>query len=124
MTRLPRGARVLVVLAGALVLLVVLVAPVVLRGGGGGSCRRQLRYAGHTYTSRELDGVRLVQAIATGVGVASGCDAAPENVDVRTLSGIPPGLAVALPTESSTVYVARGRCGSETGRRLVACLRR
>ena len=124
MTRLPRGVRVLVLLAGAFVLGVVLVAPVVLRGGGGASCRRELRYAGRTYTSRDLGGARLVQAIATGVGVASGCGASPENVDVRTLSGIPRGLAVALPTESDTVYVARGRCAAETGRPLVACLRR
>jgi hypothetical protein len=115
---------VLVALGAALVLLVVLVAPVVLRGGPGSSCRRDLRYGGRTYTPRELQGARLVQAIATGVGVAAGCGASPENVDVRTLSGIPPRVAVALPTESDTVYVARGRCEAEAGRRLVACLRR
>jgi hypothetical protein len=122
-TRVPRRVRVLVGLLGALVLLVVLVVPVVLTNGGGGgsSCKRTLRYAGRDFVPRDAS---AVQSLAIGAGVVSGCGAAPEDVDVRSLGGISPAVAVALPTESGSVYVARGRCPGRTGTALVRCLRR
>lgn len=124
LARIPRRARVLLGLAGALVLLVVLVAPVALRGGAeGGSCARALRYAGRSYTARPLGGAGVVQSIAIGTGVVSGCGEAPANVDVRSVAGIRPAFAVALPTETETLYVARGRCPGREGAALVRCLR-
>ena len=124
MTRVPRRVRVLVGLLGALVLLVVLVVPVVLTNGGGGggsSCKRMLRYAGRDFVPRDAS---AVQSLAIGAGVVSGCGATPEDIDVRSLGGISPAVAVALPTESGSVYVARGRCPGRTGDALLACLRR
>jgi hypothetical protein len=108
---------------GALVLLAVLVAPVALRGGGGGSCARTLDYAGRTYTARNLGGAHVVQSTAIGIGVVSGCGATPENVDVRSIAGVPPAYAVGLPTETSTLYVTRGRCPDLAGTALLRCLR-
>ncbi|MBX5475034.1 MAG: hypothetical protein IRZ20_08480 [Thermoleophilia bacterium] len=124
LARIPRRARVLLGLAGALVLLVVLVAPVALRGGAeGGSCARALRYAGRSYTARPLGGAGVVQSIAIGTGVVSGCGEAPANVDVRSVAGIRPAFAVALPTETETLYVAHSRCPGREGTALLRCLR-
>ncbi|HET7573277.1 MAG TPA: hypothetical protein VFJ77_11490 [Gaiellaceae bacterium] len=120
MSRVPRWARVAVGLAGALVLLVVLSLPVVFRGGGS-TCERTLRFAGRDFVARDAD---AVQALAIGTGVVSGCDAAPENVDVRSVSGVSPAVAVALPTQDASVYVAEGRCPDLTGEPLLRCLRR
>ncbi len=106
-------------LAGALVLLVVLVAPVVFRSGGS-TCALRLAYAGGVYTARAVPAGALVQAEAIGTGVVSGCGATPENVDVRTMEGVSPAVAVALPTETATVYVRAGRCMRSAT--LVACL--
>jgi hypothetical protein len=107
----------------AVVLFSVLVAPVVLRGGGGGSCARTLVYGGRTYTARDLGNAQVVQAIAVGVGVLSGCGASTENADVRSVVGLRPTEAVGLPTEASTLYVANGRCRGLTAAPLVRCLR-
>jgi hypothetical protein len=104
------------------VILGALVSPVVLRGHGS-SCSLTLRYAGRTYTARDVGNARLVQSIAVGVGVLSGCGSKPQNADVRSIVGIRPALAVALPTEASTLFVERDRCPDRTGRALVRCLR-
>ncbi len=122
----PPGRRVRIVLGSlaALVLLVVLVTPVAFRGGGGGSCARSLLYAGRTYTARDAGDAAVVQSIAIGVGVVSGCGAAPANVDVRSIAGVRPAYAVALPTETTTLYVSRGRCPDRTAAALLGCLRR
>jgi hypothetical protein len=123
---LPSGRRLRIALGslGALVLLVVLVTPVAFRGGGGSSCARTLRYADRSYTARDLGSAEVVQSIAIGVGVVSGCGATPANVDIRSIAGVRPAYAVALPTETSTLYVARGRCPDLTGPPLLDCLRR
>ncbi|HXH96680.1 MAG TPA: hypothetical protein VNH40_05655, partial [Gaiellaceae bacterium] len=94
--RLPRsrGLRIALGSAGALVLLVVLVAPVVLRGGSGSSCARTLRYAGRTYTARDAGAASVVQSIAIGVGVVSGCGASPANVDIRSITRVRPARAI------------------------------
>jgi hypothetical protein len=106
------------------VLLVVLVTPVVFPGGGGGSCARTLRYAGRTYTARDVGAAPVVQSIAIGTGVVSGCGASPANVDIRSIAGVRSARAVALPTEAATLYVARGWCPDLTGAPLLRCLRR
>ena len=121
MDRIPRRARILLGLAGALVLLVVLTLPVVFRGGGGGSCRRTLTYAGRDFVPRDAS---AVQALAIGTGVVSGCGAAPENVEIRSIGGISPALAVELATQSGTIYVAKGRCPDRSGAPLLRCLQR
>jgi hypothetical protein len=98
------------------------VAPVVLRGHGS-SCSLTLRYAGRTYAARDVGDARIVQSIAVGTGVLSGCGSKPQNADVRSIVGIRPAGAVGLPTEASTVFVGRGYCPDLTGRALVRCLR-
>jgi len=120
-SRLPRGVKVALGLVAAFVLLVVLVAPVVLRNNPAAGCGKTLRYAGRVFVAREAN---AVQSLAIGVGVVSGCGTAPTDVDIRSLIGITPAVAVALPTESGSVYVARGRCPRTTGDALLACLRR
>lgn len=118
-----RRLRIAIGLAGALALGLVLVAPVALRGGGGAPCAATLRYAGREYSARQLEGAAVVQSLAIGVGVVSGCGAAPANVDVRSVAGLSPALALALPTETDTLYVARGRCEGTRGAALLGCLR-
>jgi hypothetical protein len=119
-----RRLRIALGSVGALLLLAVLATPVVFRGGGGGSCARTLRYAGRTYTARDLGDAYIVQSIAIGAGVVSGCGATPADVDVRSIARVRPAYAVALPTETSTLYVSRGRCPDLTGSPLLDCLRR
>jgi hypothetical protein len=99
------------------------VAPVVLRGHGS-SCSLTLSYAGRTYEARDIGSARIVQSIAVGTGVLSGCGSKPQNASIRSIVGIPPAFAVGLPTEGSTLYVKRGRCPEATGVGLVDCLRR
>jgi hypothetical protein len=120
-SRIPRRVKILVGLLGAFALLIALVAPIALRGGPGTSCRRTLRYAGRTFVARHAT---ALQSLAIGTGVVSGCGAKPADVDIRSLAGISPALAVALPTESGSVYVARGRCPGRDGAELLRCLRR
>jgi hypothetical protein len=108
-------------LGAAVVIAVVLVAPVALRGGGS-TCAQRLAYAGGTYTARPVPADAFVQAEAIGTGVVSGCGAATANVDIRTVEGVSPAVAVALPTETATLYVREGRCTKKAT--LVACLRK
>jgi len=124
--RLPgsRRVRLLIGAVTALVLGGVLVAPVVLIGSGpskGGSCRTTIRYQGRAYVARDTG--RVVEAIAVGVGVASGCGAKPANVDLRTVAGVKAAQAVALASDPSTVYVRRGVCPRLARAALLRCLR-
>jgi hypothetical protein len=127
--RLPRrGLHVrrpfalLIGLGAALLIAGVLVAPIVILGGGGKTspCAQALLYRGRAYAARPVTGA--VQSIATGVGVVSGCGAAPSNVDVRSLAGVPVDSAVAVAGDSSSVYVRTGVCGKASKQRLLACL--
>ncbi|MBV8563337.1 MAG: hypothetical protein JOZ56_09630 [Actinobacteria bacterium] len=120
MSRLPRGVRVALGLTGAIVLLIVLVAPIVLRGGGT-ACQRTLLWKGRVFTARKAT---VVQSTAIGTGVVRGCGVQPENVNIRSVEGISPAIAVALSTESGSVYAARGRCPRLADIALLACLRR
>src|SRR5438045_2911956 len=115
---MSRRVRVVLGLGAAIMLAIVLAAPVAFRSSGGKPCARTIAYGGRIYTARAESSV--VQSIAIGVGVASGCGAAPANVNVRSVSGVAPSRAIALPTETSTVYVRRTLC--RTAADLLACL--
>ncbi|HVS85764.1 MAG TPA: hypothetical protein VHD91_09035 [Gaiellaceae bacterium] len=124
--RRPRVSRRVGLALGALfalVLAAVLVAPVVLRdNGSGGSCAQELAYGGNAYTARRVDG--LVQRLAVGVGVVSGCGVPASNVDIRSVGGVAPARAVAVAGDASSVYVRLGVCNGVAAARLLACLRR
>jgi hypothetical protein len=118
-----RRTRLAVGSATAIVIGAVLVAPIVLLGTGPKhkSCTTTILYRGHRYDARPTG--RVVEAIAVGVGVASGCGTKPANVDLRTVQGVSAGRAVALASDSSTVYVRRGVCPGKEHAELLACLR-
>ena len=122
---LPRRARLLLGLLAALVIGAALVAPVAFRNGsGGGTCAKTLTYKGVDYTARAVPASAFVQATAIGVGTASGCGATLANVDVRSVTGIRPAIAVAVPTDQTSIYVRTGACAGVAGARLVPCLRK
>ena len=116
-TRLAAGA------ATALVIGAVLVAPVVLLGTGSKhpACSTTILYQGQRYVARPSG--RVVEAIAVGVGVASGCGTTPANVDLRSVQGVSAARAVALASDPSTLYVRRGLCPGKWDAALLACLR-
>lgn len=116
--------RLLVGAATGLVLAGVLIAPVVLLGSGQQkrtNCRTTIRYERRLYDARDTG--RVVEAIAVGVGVASGCGNAPTNVDLRSVAGVSTERAVALASDPSTVYVRRGICPHRGRTALLRCLR-
>jgi hypothetical protein len=122
---ISRRMRLLIGTASAFVIAGVLVAPIVLLTGGSAStCARALFFRGGTYVARPVPSNAVVQAIAIGVGVASGCGASPANVNVRSLAGIAPVRAVALAADNSSIYVRRGICSGALEAGLAACLRR
>ena len=125
-SRLSRRWRLTIASIVAVVIAVVLVTPVVLLTGGSGakSCTRSLRYRGHQYVARRVAPRDVVEAIAIGVGVASGCGISSANVDLRSLAGVRPALAVALAADQSTIYVRRGVCPGTPARALLRCVRR
>lgn len=108
----------------ALLIAGALVAPVVVSGGGGGSCSTTLDYLGHPYVVRSVGDAHVVQDVSIGVGVTRGCGTKPENVNVRSLSGVPATAAVGLEGVPSTVYVRRGSCTGSPASTLWRCLTR
>ena len=122
---LPRRARLLLGLLAALLIGAALVAPVVFRNGSGGSaCAKTLAYQGVEYTARTVPPTAFVQSLAIGVGVASGCGSTPANVNVRSVTGIRSTLAIAVPTDQTSIYVRKGTCAGVAGARLLPCLRK
>ena len=120
-----RRLRILIGGTAALIIAGVLVAPVVLSGGGSnGSCSTTLYYLGHPYAVRPIGGVDVVQAISIGVAGTRGCGSKPENVNVRSLSGVSPAVAVGLEGDQSAIYVRRGRCPDVSGQALLSCVKR
>ena len=122
LSRLPRRARIGLGLAAAVLLAIVLVAPVAIRSSGGKPCAKTIEFRGAAYTARAASS--FVQSIAIGVGIASGCGAAPANVSVRSVTGIAPARAIALATDDTSIYVRRGTCTGVAKDTLAACLRR
>jgi hypothetical protein len=123
--RLPGSRRTRLAVGGAtaLVIAAVLVAPVVLLGTGPkhAACSTTVLYRGHRYVARPSG--RVVEAIAVGVGVASGCGSTPGNVDLRSVQGVSTVRAVALASDPSTVYVRQGVCSGKEHAPLLVCLR-
>ena len=120
-----RRLRIAIGGATALVIAGVLVAPVVLSGSGSnGSCSMSFHYLGQPYTVRRLDGADVVQELAIGVAITSGCGSKPENVNVRSLAGVSPAVAVGISGDQTSIYVRRGRCTHAAGQALLACLKR
>jgi hypothetical protein len=121
---LPRRARLLLGLLAALAIGGALVAPVVFRTASGSSrCAKTLAYKGVEYTARVVPATAFVQSIAIGVGIASGCGSTPANVNLRSVTGIRPTVAIAVPTEQTSIYVRSGTCAGVAAARLVPCLR-
>lgn len=119
--RIPRRVRVLLGLVAALVIGIVLVTPVVFRDNPNGNCTKTLEYSGVRYTARALPA--FVQSIAIGTAVATGCGAAPADIAVRSVAGIDPAVALAVPTDDTSVYVHAGTCTGVAAARLLACLK-
>jgi len=119
--RIPRRARVLFGLGAALVIGVVLVAPVVFKNNPNGTCTRTLQYSGLRYTARPLP--TFVQSVAIGTAVATGCGTTLENIDVRSVAGVDPAVALAVPTDDTSVYVHAGTCATVAAARLLTCLK-
>jgi hypothetical protein len=120
--RVPRRLRLLFGLVAALVIAIALVAPVVFRNSGAGTCARTLQYGGRRYTARRLPA--FVQSIAIGTGVVSGCGSAPSDVAVRSVAGVDAAVALALPTDDTSLYVHVGTCTGVATARLLRCLER
>ena len=106
------------VIAGALI------APVVISGGSSAGCSTSLYYLGNPYVARKIAGAPPVQAIAIGIGVTRGCGTKPENVDVRSLSGVQASRAIGASGASTAIYVRRGICTRASARALLACVTR
>jgi hypothetical protein len=64
----------------------------------------------------------LVESTAIGVGALSGCGTPAANIDLRSLAGVRPSIAVATSTDANSVYVRRGVCANLNKRTLSACL--
>jgi hypothetical protein len=83
-----------------------------------------LSYRGRPYSVRPIRDNSLVQAISIGIGVVHGCGTPSQNVNIRSLLGVPPAHAVALEGDQSSIYVGRGECPTVAANALAACLKR
>ncbi len=124
---LSRRGRLAIGACAAIVIGGVLVAPVVLRtngSSGGKHCSLLLRYQGREYLARSVESAQVVEGVAIGVGVTSGCGTSPANIGIRSLVGVRPSAAVGLAADQSSLYVRRGVCAQKPPRLLLACLKR
>jgi hypothetical protein len=123
---LSRRVRLLIGGAAALIIAAVLIAPIVLLTGSGTQtepCTQALRFQDHEYVARHVVAAGLVQGIAIGIGVTSRCGgSAPANVNLRSLRGVKPTVAVGIPADQSSIYVRRGVCTRSSPRELLGCL--
>jgi hypothetical protein len=124
-SRISRRLRFLIGGIVALVIAAALVAPVVLMTGRGTSgskpCAETLFYGRHEYVARPVT-PGVVEGVAIGVGVTSGCGAAPSNINIRSLVGVKPTAAVGLPGDASAIYVRRGVCSQAVAGALLGCV--
>jgi hypothetical protein len=123
--RISRRWRFLIGAIAAIVIAGALVAPVVLMTGSGTSrgkpCAETLRYERHEYLARSVT-ARVVQGVAIGVGVTSGCGTAPANINIRSLLGVKATAAVGIPGDASAIYVRRGVCSQASASKLLGCV--
>jgi len=108
----------------ALVVAAVLVAPIVLLTGRQAKpCAQALRYQTREYLARSVVPAGLVQGVAIGVGVTSRCGGSPPaNVNIRSLRGVKPTVAVGIAGDQSSIYIRRGVCQRASARGLLGCL--
>jgi hypothetical protein len=122
---ISRRVRFLIAGIAAVVIAAALVAPVVLMTGRGTSgskpCAETLLYERHEFVARPVTPA-VVEGVAIGVGVTSGCGAAPSNINVRSLVGVKPTAAVGLPGDASAIYVRRGVCSQAAAHELLGCV--
>lgn len=120
-----RPFRLVIGAISAVVLLAVLVSPVVIGGGKPSppACARALLYESHPYVARSMPSPRLVQSLAIGIGVLSGCGTPASNINVRSLAGVHSSVAIGIPSDTSSVFVRRGVCTSLVEHALWSCLR-
>jgi hypothetical protein len=89
------------------------------------SCAAVLHFRGRTYDGTKVRAGAFTQFEAIGVGTVPPCGSTQAALyDVRSLVGVSPALAVALPGPNDVVYVARGHCRGLGEARLERCLRR
>ena len=125
--RISRRGRLLIGTSAALVILGVLVAPVVILTNGstgGKQCSLSLLYKGQRYAARAVASASVVEGVAIGIGVTSGCGTAPANIGVRTLVGVKPAAAIGLAADQASIYVRDGLCAHSSPGGLLACLKR
>lgn len=90
-----------------------------------GRCVAILRFRNRVYDGKRVRSDSFVQYQSIGVGTVPPCGSTqPSQYDVRSLVGVAPTLAVALPGAGNVVYVRRGRCPGLAGAGLARCLRR
>jgi hypothetical protein len=120
-----RPLRLLIGAIVAAVVIIALVAPVVIDGSTTPSapCAKTLRFRGHLYSARAMPTPRLVESLAIGIGVLTGCGAAPSNIDVRSLTEVDASVAIGIPSDASSVYIRTGVCTASAGHALWVCLR-
>jgi len=108
----------------ALLIAGMLVAPVVILSGRSAAkpCAPDLVFQGRRYAARPVP--HVVQAVAIGTGVESGCGSPAQNVNIRSLTRVTASIAVAAEGESASIYVRRGLCPRASGSGLLACVRR
>ena len=75
------------------------------------------------YVAHPMPTPGLVESLAIGVGVLSGCGTPPSNINVRSFSGVRPSVAIGIPSDASSVYIRRGVCAGLVAHALLACLR-
>jgi hypothetical protein len=109
----------------ALVIIIGVVSPVILGGGTPApqNCARTLRYAGHLYVARPMPAPPLAQSLAIGIGVLAGCGTPAANINVRSLAGVLPSVAIGIPSDAESVYIRQNVCPAITGHALWTCLR-
>jgi hypothetical protein len=120
-----RPVRLIVGAVLGILLVAALVSPVLIGGGTPSprTCARTLRYESQLYVARPMPTPRLVESLAIGIGVLSGCGTPPSNINVRSLSGVLRSAAIGIPSDSTSVYVRRGVCANAVDHALSSCLR-
>jgi hypothetical protein len=120
-----RPVRLIVGAVLGVVLIAALVSPVIIGGGtpSPGDCARTLRYERHMYVAHSMPAPPLVESLAIGIGVLSGCGTPASNIDVRSFSGVRPGVAIGIPSDASSAYIRRGVCANLAEHALWSCLR-
>lgn len=122
--RLTILAVVLALLVAAFLTLARLSHP---RAGGSSTaidCKATLRFRGRVYLGEKVRSNAFVQSEAIGVGTVPPCGSTQAaQYDVRSLVGVAPSVAVALPGAANVVYVRRGVCAGLSKPRLARCLR-